>query len=81
MTDLYIFFGDQIATIFASDLGFKITVEDFKCVQANAFIQSAIFHEYIITEEQITFKINLNVLIVSINSTYIFFLFTKLSLV
>lgn len=53
----------EIATLFASDLGLKITVEDFKCVQANAFIQSAVFHEYIITEEQITFKINLNVLI------------------
>ncbi|CAI9724797.1 cycle checkpoint RAD1-like [Octopus vulgaris] len=53
----------DVATVFASELGLKVTVEDFKCIQGNAFIQSAIFHEYTIKEEQLTFKINLNVLL------------------
>ncbi|XP_064612700.1 cell cycle checkpoint protein RAD1-like [Liolophura sinensis] len=50
------------ATVFASSMGFKVTVEDAKCVQANAFIQAGIFHEFVIKEEQVTFKINLTVL-------------------
>lgn len=51
------------ATVFASPMGLKITVEDAKCVQANAFIQEAIFHHYVIKEEQLAFKINLTVLL------------------
>ncbi|KAL3858199.1 hypothetical protein ACJMK2_012801 [Sinanodonta woodiana] len=53
----------EIATLFASPMGLKVTVEDAKCVQANAFIQETIFHHYIIKEEQVTFKINLTVLL------------------
>ena len=45
-------------------MGLKVTVEDAKCVQANAFIQEAIFHEFTIKEEQVMFKINLTVLLV-----------------
>ena len=46
-------------------MGLKVTVEDAKCIQANAFIQEGIFQEYSIKEDQITFKINLTVLLVS----------------
>ncbi|OWF42256.1 cell cycle checkpoint protein RAD1-like [Mizuhopecten yessoensis] len=53
----------ETATVFASSMGLKVTVEDAKCVQANAFIQEGLFHEYNITEDQITFKINLTVLL------------------
>ncbi|KAK3576131.1 hypothetical protein CHS0354_043099 [Potamilus streckersoni] len=53
----------EIATLFASPMGLKVTVEDAKCVQANAFIQESIFHHYIIKEEQVNFKINLTVLL------------------
>lgn len=56
----------QSATVFASSMGFKVTVEDSKCVQANAFIQEALFHEFVMKEDQITFKINLTVLLVCI---------------
>ena len=55
----------QTATVFASPMGFKVTVEDAKCIQANAFIQEGIFQEFVIKEEQLTFKINLTVLLVS----------------
>jgi len=51
------------ATLFASQMGIKVTVEDAKCAQANAFIQEAIFHEFSIKEEQLAFKINLTVLL------------------
>lgn len=47
-----------------------MTVEDAKCVQANAFVQSGIFQEYIFKEESATFRINLNVLLV-INFNFI----------
>jgi len=47
-----------------------VTVEDAKCVQANAFVQSGIFQEYIFKEESATFRINLNVLLV-INFNFI----------
>lgn len=53
----------ETATVFASPMGFKVTVEDAKCIQANAFIQEGIFQEYTIKEEQVTFKINLTVLL------------------
>ncbi|CAL1538335.1 unnamed protein product [Lymnaea stagnalis] len=51
------------ATVFASAMGLKVTVEDAKCVQANAFIQSDLFHHYNIKEDQLAFKINLTVLL------------------
>ncbi|XP_053374964.1 cell cycle checkpoint protein RAD1-like isoform X1 [Mercenaria mercenaria] len=53
----------ETATVFASPMGLKVTVEDAKCIQANAFIQEGIFQEYTIKEEQLTFKINLTVLL------------------
>ncbi|KAL4223188.1 ssDNA endodeoxyribonuclease [Mactra antiquata] len=53
----------ETATVFASPMGLKVTVEDAKCIQANAFIQEGIFQEYVIKEEQITFKINLTILL------------------
>jgi cell cycle checkpoint protein len=54
----------ETATCFISSNGLKITVEDAKCVQGNAFVQSAIFQEFSFTEESATFKINMNVLLV-----------------
>ncbi|ELT99083.1 hypothetical protein CAPTEDRAFT_116275 [Capitella teleta] len=55
------------AIIFASENGLKVTVEDCKCVQANAFLQSSLFQEFVIKEEQVTFKINLTVLLECLN--------------
>ena len=54
----------QSAIVFASGNGLKVTTEDAKCVQANAFIQAGIFQHFTITEEQTTFKVNLTVLLV-----------------
>uniref|UniRef100_A0A8C0Y0J4 RAD1 homolog (S. pombe) n=1 Tax=Cyprinus carpio carpio TaxID=630221 RepID=A0A8C0Y0J4_CYPCA len=41
--------------------GLKVTVEDSKCLQANAFIQGSaeIFQEYIIKEDTVEFQVNL----------------------
>ncbi|XP_013416653.1 cell cycle checkpoint protein RAD1 [Lingula anatina] len=57
----------ETATVFASERGLKVTVEDAKCVQANAFLQAEVFQEFIIKEEQATFKINLTVLLDCLN--------------
>ena len=54
----------QLATVFASENGLKVTVEDAKCVQANAFIQTGVFQEYNMSEDTATFKINLSILLV-----------------
>ncbi|XP_076473064.1 cell cycle checkpoint protein RAD1-like isoform X1 [Babylonia areolata] len=51
------------ATVFVTNQGLKVTVEDAKCVQANAFIQAAVFHHFVLTQDQVTFKVNLSVLI------------------
>lgn len=51
------------ATCFATKNGIKVTVENAKCVQANAFIQAGIFQEFIVQEESVTFRINLTVLL------------------
>lgn len=48
--------------------GLKVTVEDAKCVQANAFVQTGIFQEFVFKEESATFRINLNVLLVKKNT-------------
>ena len=58
------FYHDQSATCFVSSNGLKFTVEDAKCVQANAFVQSGIFQEFIFKEDSATFRISLNVLLV-----------------
>lgn len=55
----------------------KVTVEDAKCVQANAFIQSSVFQEYTFKEESATFRVNLNVLMVMTCVVLIFYQFLK----
>ncbi|XP_039398918.1 cell cycle checkpoint protein RAD1 isoform X2 [Mauremys reevesii] len=51
------------ATCFATTNGIKVTVENAKCLQANAFIQAGIFQEFIVQEESVMFRINLAVLL------------------
>jgi len=53
--------------IFASENGLKVTTEDAKCVQANAFVQAGLFSYFIIREEQTTFKVNLTTLLDCLN--------------
>uniref|UniRef100_A0A6Q2XGJ5 RAD1 homolog (S. pombe) n=1 Tax=Esox lucius TaxID=8010 RepID=A0A6Q2XGJ5_ESOLU len=43
----------------ATPNGLKVTVEDSKCLQANAFIQAEIFQEFTIKEDSVGFQINL----------------------
>eukprot|EP00731_Ephydatia_muelleri_P023199 Em0015g782a len=48
------------ATCFISSNGIKVTVEQSKCVQANAFIQSSLFQYFSFRgESPAIFKINL----------------------
>ncbi|XP_019908564.1 cell cycle checkpoint protein RAD1 isoform X1 [Esox lucius] len=47
----------------ATPNGLKVTVEDSKCLQANAFIQAEIFQEFTIKEDSVGFQINLTVLL------------------
>nr|XP_033788890.1 cell cycle checkpoint protein RAD1 [Geotrypetes seraphini]XP_033788900.1 cell cycle checkpoint protein RAD1 [Geotrypetes seraphini]XP_033788907.1 cell cycle checkpoint protein RAD1 [Geotrypetes seraphini]XP_033788916.1 cell cycle checkpoint protein RAD1 [Geotrypetes seraphini] len=51
------------ATCFATKNGIKVTVENAKSMQANAFIQAGIFQEYTIKEDSVVFRINLTVLL------------------
>ncbi|KAM4809217.1 cell cycle checkpoint protein RAD1 [Rhinophrynus dorsalis] len=51
------------AACFATNNGLKVTVENAKCLQANAFIQAGIFQEFNIREESVMFRINLTVLL------------------
>lgn len=51
----------DVATVFVTENGLKVTVEDSKCLQANAFIQSSVFDEFEVHEDA-TFCISLNVL-------------------
>lgn len=51
------------AACFATSNGLKFTVENAKCLQANAFIQAGIFQEFSIQEESVIFRINLTVLL------------------
>lgn len=55
----------QRATVCATEKGLKVTVEDTKCVQANAFLQSDLFSQYVLKEENVNFCISLQVLSVS----------------
>ena len=60
----------QVATCFVSSNGLKVTVEQAKCVQANAFVEANLFQQFIFTSEApIVFKINLNTLIVGVYIT------------
>ena len=43
-----------------------MTVENSKCIQANAFIQTGIFQEFTFKDDTATFRINLNTLMVGI---------------
>ncbi|KAK5603017.1 ssDNA endodeoxyribonuclease [Crenichthys baileyi] len=47
--------------------GLKVTVEDCKCMQANAFIQADIFQEFTLKEDSVVFQINLTVLLDCLN--------------
>ncbi|KAJ1210433.1 hypothetical protein NDU88_005797 [Pleurodeles waltl] len=53
------------ATCFATKNGLKVTVENAKCLQANAFIQAGIFQEFSVQDDDasVTFRINLTVLL------------------
>ncbi|KAK6492938.1 cell cycle checkpoint protein RAD1 [Huso huso] len=51
------------ATFLATSNGIKVTVEDSKCLQANAFIQAEIFQEFSIQEDSVMFRVNLAVLL------------------
>ncbi|PIK33949.1 putative cell cycle checkpoint protein RAD1 [Apostichopus japonicus] len=57
----------EIATVFASENGLKVTVETAKCIQANAFLQSEVFQEYRLKENNISFQINLTILMECLN--------------
>ncbi|XP_009466391.1 PREDICTED: cell cycle checkpoint protein RAD1-like, partial [Nipponia nippon] len=50
-------------TCFAMANGLRVTVEDTKCIQANAFIQAEILQEFAAQEESVMFWINLSVLL------------------
>ncbi|XP_028604452.2 cell cycle checkpoint protein RAD1 [Podarcis muralis] len=51
------------ATCFATANGLKVTVENAKSLQANAFIQAGVFQEFTVQEESVMFRINLAVLL------------------
>jgi len=63
------------STWFISPNGIKVTVEDAKCVQSNAFIKADIFSEFELKEgrgdedgsDDLSFSINLNVVIECLN--------------
>ncbi|CAH8528567.1 unnamed protein product [Heterobilharzia americana] len=53
----------DLATIFATNNGIKVTVEDSKCIQGNAFLHSALFREYSVKKDVVSFRTNLGILI------------------
>ncbi|KAF5395739.1 Cell cycle checkpoint protein RAD1 [Paragonimus heterotremus] len=53
----------DLATVFATANGLKVTVEDAKCIQGNAFLHAELFREYKLSKDVISFKTNINVLI------------------
>ena len=55
------------ATIFISSNGLKVTVEESKCAQVNAFLQSTLFQTYSFSSDTIVFRINLNVFMECLN--------------
>lgn len=58
----------EVATCFISSNGLKVTVEQAKCVQANAFIQSNLFQQFLFSSEApAVFKISLSALIECLN--------------
>jgi len=65
----------QMATCFLTANGIKMTVEDAKCMQANAFIQSGLFDEYQCRKSSAIFMINLSVLLVCFVCKHDFFIY------
>lgn len=58
----------QVCTCFLSSQGLKVTVEQSKCVQANAFIQASLFQQFVFRQEaSLAFRINLTALIECLN--------------
>lgn len=57
----------ESAVVVASSDGLRVTVEESKCLQANAFIQAELFQTYILTCEMICFKMNLTVCLECLN--------------
>ncbi|XP_054724399.1 cell cycle checkpoint protein RAD1-like [Uloborus diversus] len=57
----------DVATVCATSDGLKVTVEDTKSVQGNVYIQASLFHEYVIKEQTVVFKVNLSVLLECLN--------------
>ena len=58
----------QVCTCFLSSQGLKVTVEQAKSVQANAFIQASLFQQFVFRQESsLAFKINLSALIECLN--------------
>jgi cell cycle checkpoint protein len=58
----------QVCTCFLSSQGLKVTVEQAKSVQANAFIQASLFQQFVFRQEaSLAFKINLAALIECLN--------------
>ncbi|TGZ69647.1 hypothetical protein CRM22_003616 [Opisthorchis felineus] len=53
----------DLATVFATSNGLKVTVEDAKCIQGNAFLHSDLFREYHLGRDVISFKTNVSVVI------------------
>lgn len=51
------------ATILATRNGLKVTVENAKCSQSNAFLQADLFQEYALTADLVTIRVNLGVLL------------------
>lgn len=55
------------SNFFVGDNGIKVTVEDAKSFQANAFIQREIFHEFQLNVNDLTFKLPLTPLLEILN--------------
>ncbi len=62
-----------MSTCFISSNGLKITVEQAKCLQANAFIQASLFQQFTFTANSpAVFRMNLSALTVRITNTLSF---------
>uniref|UniRef100_S4RAK7 RAD1 homolog (S. pombe) n=1 Tax=Petromyzon marinus TaxID=7757 RepID=S4RAK7_PETMA len=51
------------ATFLATQHGLKATVEDSRTLQANAFVQTSLFHTYSLLENPVSFRVNLTALL------------------
>ncbi|XP_003376037.1 LBP / BPI / CETP family domain protein [Trichinella spiralis] len=65
----------KTGTVFFTENGMKITVEDYQYVQANVFVQRAMFNDYVLVGSGIDFRIKLPMLCV--NRFHISFWFFK----